>query len=161
MNGTPDISQPFDAAYALVPGNQPGKRIALVKLRETGYFPTSYDDASLSPDDAASIVTRLNMQIEIPANVAESMLLGSMFGWHAPAARLALDYFDRKAKTPPDPPHTPDVEALMTANLWGSHPRFDRADWRQEVCSSSTQLGYWEWVEHQLEIHPSEDTDGS
>ena len=29
---------------------------------------------------------------------------------------------------------------------WGEHPDWPRQDWRQEVASEDTQVGYWEWV---------------
>lgn len=34
---------------------------------------------------------------------------------------------------------------------WGAHPKFSRFDWRQEVASESTQLGYWDWVAAQID----------
>jgi len=35
---------------------------------------------------------------------------------------------------------------------WGSHPKFPREDWQYEVANGDTPLGYWEWVEAQLEM---------
>ncbi|NLA66717.1 MAG: hypothetical protein GX856_00440 [Gammaproteobacteria bacterium] len=32
----------------------------------------------------------------------------------------------------------------------GEHPWHTRKDWRQEVASESTLLGYWEWVVHKV-----------
>jgi len=37
------------------------------------------------------------------------------------------------------------------AGAWGEHPRFARHEWRLEVCSEDTQLGYWDWVVSQIE----------
>jgi len=37
-----------------------------------------------------------------------------------------------------------------TEDGWGNHPRFDMADWRHEVLSGYTRLGYWEWVSFKL-----------
>jgi hypothetical protein len=33
----------------------------------------------------------------------------------------------------------------------GEHPRFSKWDWLQVVAQRSTVLGYWEWVEAQVE----------
>lgn len=33
----------------------------------------------------------------------------------------------------------------------GEHPQYLRRDWRHEVAEDNTFLGYWQWVEHQLE----------
>lgn len=33
----------------------------------------------------------------------------------------------------------------------GEHPRYLRRDWRHNVAEYNTLLGYWQWVEHQLE----------
>lgn len=35
--------------------------------------------------------------------------------------------------------------------LYDEHPTFSRDNWRSEVASNDTHLGYWEWVQHQLE----------
>jgi hypothetical protein len=37
-------------------------------------------------------------------------------------------------------------------DLWGEDKSYPRADWRYEVGNEDTNLGYWEWVEHQKEI---------
>lgn len=33
----------------------------------------------------------------------------------------------------------------------GEHPRFQRADWRAAVANDETLVGYWQWVEYQIE----------
>lgn len=33
----------------------------------------------------------------------------------------------------------------------GEHGEHPRADWKAEVASNDTQLGYWEWLEARLE----------
>jgi hypothetical protein len=33
----------------------------------------------------------------------------------------------------------------------GEHPQYLRRDWRHDVAEDNTLLGYWQWVEHQLE----------
>lgn len=35
--------------------------------------------------------------------------------------------------------------------VWGQHPGFPRKDWQYEVGNGDTNLGYWDWVGHQLE----------
>ena len=32
----------------------------------------------------------------------------------------------------------------------GEHPRFTRADWREQVLQQHTVTGYWAWVSHML-----------
>lgn len=34
----------------------------------------------------------------------------------------------------------------------GEHPVFTRWDWAQVVAQRSTLLGYWDWVEYQIEM---------
>lgn len=34
----------------------------------------------------------------------------------------------------------------------GEHPTFPRCDWREEVRHERTIIGYWDWVEYQLEM---------
>jgi hypothetical protein len=34
----------------------------------------------------------------------------------------------------------------------GEHPVFSRADWRDAVANEDTLSGYWEWVEHMLNL---------
>lgn len=34
---------------------------------------------------------------------------------------------------------------------WSQHPAFPMRMWREEVSAGDTVLGYWEWVEHQIE----------
>lgn len=33
---------------------------------------------------------------------------------------------------------------------WGEHPEHHRRDWREEVQTDDTQLGYWDWVAARL-----------
>ena len=37
-------------------------------------------------------------------------------------------------------------------DVWGSHPEHDRDRWRSEVWEECTNLGYWDWVLHQIEM---------
>lgn len=34
---------------------------------------------------------------------------------------------------------------------WEEHPEWDRSDWRQDVANGDTNLGYADWVRHQIE----------
>ena len=34
---------------------------------------------------------------------------------------------------------------------WGTHPRFTRRQWHNEVLNENTQRGYWDWVVAQIE----------
>ena len=43
------------------------------------------------------------------------------------------------------------IEDTKRSNLWNDVQEFPRSEWRREVCDGNTNLGYWEWVEHQLE----------
>jgi hypothetical protein len=38
-------------------------------------------------------------------------------------------------------------------DVWGQDDRFPRADWKFEVADGATGLGYWEWVDHQIEAN--------
>jgi hypothetical protein len=39
----------------------------------------------------------------------------------------------------------------LSAEGWGKHPYFTREDWQSDVAMGDTRLGYWPWVEHQIE----------
>ena len=34
---------------------------------------------------------------------------------------------------------------------WGEHPDFPSSDWQDEVADDATRLGYWDWVEAQID----------
>ena len=42
-------------------------------------------------------------------------------------------------------------------NLDDEHLSYDRSEWIGEVMSKHTQLGYWAWVNHQLDIEQEEE----
>ena len=47
-------------------------------------------------------------------------------------------------------------------DLWGSDSYFTRADWKYDVVNGNTNLGYWDWTEHQREMKENEELlDGS
>lgn len=78
-------------AYVVILGNAKGKRIGIVKFGESGYYPTDYDSSDLI-EDCRIHVRYLNERLGVPEDVAESMLMGSMFGWNCPAAERARLY---------------------------------------------------------------------
>lgn len=45
------------------------------------------------------------------------------------------------------------IRAWADGDVWGEHPYYDRNDWRHDVRNEDTNLGYWEWVIHQIESH--------
>ena len=84
-------------AYVAIPGNDPGKRIGIVRYLETGYYPCDFDSQGNTIEQVKEHVNLLNERLEIPKNVADAMLYGSMFGWHVPAARPAVEYWEKPA----------------------------------------------------------------
>lgn len=45
------------------------------------------------------------------------------------------------------------VEQLEVKYSQCDHPDHIREDWRNDVSQGDTNLGYWEWVLHQVESH--------
>jgi hypothetical protein len=43
-------------------------------------------------------------------------------------------------------------------NVWSQYPGYPKSDWRDEVMHNDTTLGYWEWVEHQIEQKENEES---
>ena len=37
-------------------------------------------------------------------------------------------------------------------DIWGENKKYPRVDWKYEVCNGDTNLGYWEWVNHNKEV---------
>lgn len=79
-------------AYVFVRGNAKGERIGLVKFGESGYYVTDEAKYCDSDADVLVVVAALNERLEVPADVAESLFAGSMFGWGVPAAARARLY---------------------------------------------------------------------
>lgn len=50
-------------------------------------------------------------------------------------------------------------EAIASLELrWGAeHEYYDREDWKQDVSAGDTKLGYWEWVQHNIESNGDEE----
>jgi len=55
----------------------------------------------------------------------------------------------------------PTVDELKAANGGhnGKHPGYPPEDWRYLVANGETRLGYWEWVQHEIEL-AGDDTHG-
>lgn len=47
----------------------------------------------------------------------------------------------------------PDPKPEVIPGGWGEDPAYPRADWQYEVTNGDTQLGYWDWVEQQKNLH--------
>jgi hypothetical protein len=45
---------------------------------------------------------------------------------------------------------TPSL-ADQNGGHWGEHPDYPARDWKHEVVDGNTRLGYWDWVEAQIE----------
>lgn len=72
--------------YVALETNAPGKRVAIVKRGELGYFDTDLDVAAASIEIVKQVVTELNAQLGVDGIEARAMICGSMFGWNVPAA---------------------------------------------------------------------------
>jgi len=44
--------------------------------------------------------------------------------------------------------------------VWGEYPDHDKDDWRTEVANDDTVLGYWQWVECQIQQKKDEEEAG-
>jgi ribosomal protein S27AE len=44
------------------------------------------------------------------------------------------------------------LEPAGDKDLWSEDPRHSRSDWRYDVANGDTNLGYWDWVKHNLEF---------
>ena len=87
------VGRKFDACYIVIHAADPGKRIGLAKYNETGYYSTDYDWHESPLEDVEITVKGLNERLGIPADVAESMTIGSIAGWDVPGAQRAHEYF--------------------------------------------------------------------
>lgn len=43
-------------------------------------------------------------------------------------------------------------DGLAPMPAWGEHPELSMREWQHEVANGDTRQGYWEWVQHQLEL---------
>ena len=43
------------------------------------------------------------------------------------------------------------VDQMERDDCWMEHPNWPREDWRYEVGNKDTNLGYWDWIRHQIE----------
>lgn len=82
-----------------VKGNMPGKRIGFVKFYEMGYYAGTMDREEWKPEQVKQAIMEYNAEQGIPAEVAESAALASMFGWHAPCADRAIRFYRETSMT--------------------------------------------------------------
>jgi len=89
----------MDFCYVTIPSNKPGERIGIVKQGEQGYYQCKgYDYAPNTEDQVRDYVRALNARLGVPADVEESALHASMFGWGTPAAARANWFFNEEGK---------------------------------------------------------------
>lgn len=48
-------------------------------------------------------------------------------------------------------PYCDEIMAIYAKDIWGEHPDFSRTEWGVEAGERNTQLGYWDWVQHQID----------
>jgi hypothetical protein len=53
----------------------------------------------------------------------------------------------------------PADELVARYGSWGQDERYPRIDWRREVSEGDTNLGYWDWLLQQYDIHDEEESD--
>lgn len=46
-----------------------------------------------------------------------------------------------------------EVLQMRDDNMWGSHEGWPVEDWQREVAEDNTRLGYWEWVEANVDLY--------
>lgn len=109
-------SKRFDYCFVVIPGAERGKRVGKVKFGENGYYLTGLDIPSDTESEMESYVASVNEQFGIDKDLAESMLVGSMFGWDVPAAELARKHFD----VGPDTERNERDEMFGNDSYWAS-----------------------------------------
>ncbi len=62
------------------------KRIGIVKLFETGYYPTKADTSRMEPATVRAEVQRMNREAGVSPAQAAAMAEGSLWGWHVKTA---------------------------------------------------------------------------
>ena len=92
-------------AFVHIPGKSPAESVGVVKRGESGYFmmEAKHTQHLTTEKEALAYVDLLNERICVSPSQAESMLLGSMFGWDSPGAAVA-SAVGLAAKPKPVPP---------------------------------------------------------
>lgn len=80
-NGLPPL------CYTRVFGNEPGRRMGIIKRGESGYYHCDYDRPEYSDQTITGYVKEMNDRLGVTEAQAEAMSVGSMFGWDCPGAR--------------------------------------------------------------------------
>jgi hypothetical protein len=52
--------------------------------------------------------------------------------------------------------HSAAAKKLVEENIWNSYWLFPRSDWQYETANGDTSLGYWNWVDNQIESHSTD-----
>jgi hypothetical protein len=81
--------------YAHIRGNSRSRRIGIVCYEEPGYYQTDLANESMTDDEVDVSVEFFNKELEMPEEVCEAMLYGSVFGWHVAAALPAHRHFQK------------------------------------------------------------------
>lgn len=72
--------------YAYIKSNAPGNFIGMIKLNETGYYRTNFNETN--PEKAKELVKELNEKLGVTEIQALCMSNGSLFGWDKPGANI-------------------------------------------------------------------------
>jgi hypothetical protein len=95
-----NISKLPDQCYTVVPGNERGKRIGIVRVGESGYYartePAPLWDRPL--EEVEKFVDSLNAEDGVTVAQRKAMEHGSMFGWETASANP-----DHRINQPPEP----------------------------------------------------------
>ena len=108
-------------AFVHVPGNPPAQSVGVVKRGESGYFTMEpkHTQHITTEKEALAYVDLLNEQICVSPSQAQSMQIGSMFGWDVPGAAVeaALDFVEKPKPVPPPPQVRPNPESRQPKHL--------------------------------------------
>jgi hypothetical protein len=53
------------------------------------------------------------------------------------------------------------VAGLMASDIWSEVPEHPRSAWLAEAMAGNTQLGYWDWVHHQIQADSNASASGA
>lgn len=86
-----NINKLPDFCYTMLPANNLGERIGMVRAGESGYYKADWnhqDSPSWSLEELEANVRMMNDEIGVSAEEQSAMEYGSMFGWEVPAANV-------------------------------------------------------------------------
>ena len=80
-----------DLCYVRIPGNLPEESVGIVRKGQSGYYQSDVQiPKTFTTVQIQAVVDELNAEAGISKAYAESMMVGSMFGWEVPGADLAM-----------------------------------------------------------------------